>query len=146
MAEVEQRQALTLHVQQLTGAMVDWTSDTERSTAAGDERKLDGAQHERIEAGSGLVRVAGPKDSPQGATLRASDVVENLRVPMESLPHRSGQEVSRASGKIDDPTKDVRNGDLDLENQELSVQLYFALVLVMPRESVGISTRRCGKR
>ena len=36
--------------------------------------------------------------------------------------------------KIDDPTKDVRNGDLDLENQELSVQLYFALVLVMPRE------------
>ena len=35
------------------------------------------------------------------------------------------------------PTKDVRNGDLDLENQELSMQLYFALVLVMPRESVG---------
>ena len=38
--------------------------------------------------------------------------------------------------KIDDPTKDVRNGDLNLENQELSMQLYSALVLVMPRESV----------
>ena len=35
--------------------------------------------------------------------------------------------------KIDDTTKYVRNGDLDLEKQELSVQLYFALVLVMPR-------------
>ena len=38
---------------------------------------------------------------------------------------------------IDDPTKDVRNIDLDVENQELSMQLYFALVLVMPGESVG---------
>ena len=27
-------------------------------------------------------------------------------------------------------SEDVRNGDLDLENQELSMQLYFALVLV----------------
>ena len=35
-----------------------------------------------------------------GATLRrTTDVVENLRVPMESLPHRSGQEVSRALGE-----------------------------------------------
>ena len=39
--------------------------------------------------------------------------------------------------KIDDPTEDVRNVDLDVENQELSMQLHFALVLVMPRESVG---------
>ena len=91
---------------------------TERSTAGGDERNLDGAQHEGIEVGSRPVRVAGPKDSPQGATLRrATDVVENLRVPMESLPQALGQNRR--------PTKDVRNGDLDLENQELSMQLYF---------------------
>ena len=45
--------------------------------------------------------------------------------------------------KIDDPTKDVRNGDLDLENQELSMQLYFALVLVMPRKCGRVD---CEKR
>ena len=73
---------------------------TERSTAGRDETNIDGAQHEGIEAGSGLVRVSGPKDPPQGATLRrASDVVENLRVPMENRPRHSGQVVSRASGQ-----------------------------------------------
>ena len=55
---------------------------------------------------------------------------------MESLPHRD-RKYRELLEKIDDPTKDVRKVDLDLENQELSVQLYFALVLVMPRESVG---------
>ena len=73
---------------------------TVRSTAGRDERNIDGAQHEGIEAGSGPVRVSGPKDPPQGATLRrASDVLENLRVPMENRPRRSGQEVSRALGQ-----------------------------------------------
>ena len=108
-----------------------WTSDTERSTAAGDERKLDGAQHERIEAGSGPVRVAGPKDSPQGKTFEFQ-----WRAYLVALDRKYRELLE----KIDDPTKDVRNGDLDLEKQELSVQLYFALVLVMPRESVGSSS------
>ena len=73
---------------------------TERSTAGKDEENLDGTQYEEIEVGSGPVRVAGPKDPPQGATLRrASDVMENLWVRMESLPHRTGQEVSRAPGE-----------------------------------------------
>ena len=73
---------------------------TERSTVGRDERNLDGAQHEGIETGSRTVRVIGSKDSPQGATLRrTTDVVENLRVPMESQSHRSGQEVSRALGE-----------------------------------------------
>ena len=62
---------------------------TERSAGGGDERNLDRAQHEGIEKGSRTVRTF----------RRATDVVENLRVPMESLPHRSGQEVSRARGQ-----------------------------------------------
>ena len=109
---------------------------TERSTAGGDERNLDGSQREGIETGSRPVRVIRSKDSPQGATLRrATDVVKNLRVPMESL--LQDRKYRELLDKIDDPTKDVGNGDLDLENQELSMQLYFALVLVMQRESVG---------
>ena len=40
--------------------------------------------------------------------------------------------------KIDDPTNDVRNIDLDVENQELSMQLYFALG---PRDA----KRKCGR-
>ena len=51
--------------------------------------------------------------------------------PTSSLQDRKYRELL---DKIDDPTKDVRNGDLDLENQELSMHLYFALVL---DESVG---------
>ena len=120
MAELEQLH--TAHMQEIQ----------QRSTAGGDERNLDGAQHERIEAGSGTVRVAGPKDPPQVATLRrASDVVENLRVPMESLPHRTGQEISRAPGQNRRPHQRRSHRRLDLENQKLSMQLYFALVLVM---------------
>ena len=70
---------------------------TERPASGGDERNLDGTQHEGVKSESRTVRVIGSKISPQGATLRrTTDVVENLRVPMESLPHRSGQEVSRA--------------------------------------------------
>ena len=71
-----------------------------RHTAGGNERNPDGTQCERIKDGSGQVRVARSKDSPQGATLRrpANDM-ENLRVPMESPPHRTGPEVSRASGE-----------------------------------------------
>ena len=75
-------------------------AQTERYTAGRDERNLDGTQRERIKDGSRQVRVAGSKDSPQGTTLRrAADDVENLRVPLESLSHRTGQEVSRASGE-----------------------------------------------
>ena len=71
-----------------------------RHTAGGNERNPDGTQCERVKDGSEQVRVARSKDSPQGATLRrAENDVENLRVPMESLPHRTGPEVSRASGE-----------------------------------------------
>ena len=71
----------------------------ERHTAGGNEKNPDGTAR-GSRTGSGQVRVARSKDSPQGATLRrpANDV-ENLRVPMKSLPHRTGQEVSRASGE-----------------------------------------------
>ena len=72
----------------------------ERSTAGRGERNLDGTQYERVEVESEPIRVAGPIDPPQGATLRrTSDVKENLRAPMESLPHLTGQEVSRAPGE-----------------------------------------------
>ena len=51
---------------------------TERSTAGRDERNFDGTQYERIEVQSETIRVAGPQDPPQGATLRrTSDVMEN---------------------------------------------------------------------
>ena len=144
MAELEQLQALTLQVQQLTSAMVDTdkrhTQEIQQreSTAGGDERNLDGAQHEGIDVSSRPVRVAGPKDPPQGATLRrTTDVVENLRVQWRAHLNAQDRKYRELLEKIDDPTKDVRNGDLDLENQELNMQLYFAPVLVMPRESVG---------
>ena len=50
--------------------------------------------------GPGRSELLDPKILQKGATLRrTTDVVENLRVPMESLPHRSGQKVQRALGQ-----------------------------------------------
>ena len=132
----------TAQVQQLTNVMMDM-----------DRRHAQEIQHRDIQlaemrgtltalnvrgsrTGPGRSELLDPKILHKGATLRrAANDVENLRVPMESLPHRTGPEVSRASGENRRPQR--RNIDLDVENQELSMQLYFALVLVMPRESVG---------
>ena len=50
---------------------------------------------------------------------------------MESLSHCPGKKISRFFFFFE-------TAIWDLENQELSMQLYFVLVLVMPRESVGL--------
>ena len=105
-------------------------NSTERSTAGRDERNLDGAQHEGIEAGSGLHKV-----QPFSRHRMSWKAFESQ---WRAHPIAQDRKYRELLDKIDDPTKDVRNGDLDLENQELSMQLYFALVLVMPRESVGV--------
>ena len=75
-------------------------TSTTRSAAGIDERNLVGTQDDGIKVESEPIRVAGPEDRPQGATLRRpTSVMEDLRVPVESLPHRTGQEVRRAPGK-----------------------------------------------
>ena len=146
--ELEQLQALTLQVQQLTCAMMDMDKRhvqgiQQRDLQLAEMRRTLTALNTRIEVESEPVRVAGRKDPPQDATLRrTSDVMENLRVRMESLPHRTGQEVSRAPGENRRPHQGCSQRRPEPQNQELSVQLYFAPVLLMPRESVGELTAR----
>ena len=89
-------------------------TSTTRSTAG---RSLDGTQDDGIKVESEPIRAAGPEDPPQSATL--------------------DKKYRELLARIDDNTKEVHNVDLDPEDEEMSMQLYFALVVEMPRESVG---------
>ena len=94
-----------------------------------------------------MVRVIGSKDSPQSAAPSTDNGRRGKPRAYFIAPDRKYRELL---DKIDDPTKDVQNGDLDLENQELSMQLYFPLVLVALRErergGVGSEKRETRRR
>ena len=93
---------------------------TERSTAGRDERNLDGTQYEGIEVGSGPV--AGPKDPPQGATLRRASDWKTCEFQRRVYLIAQDKKYRELFYKIDDPTKDVHNGDLNLENHGRTCQ------------------------
>ena len=144
MAELEQLQALTLQVQQLTGAMVDMDK---RHVQEIQQRDLQLAE---MRGTLTALNTRGSRRGPRRSELLDPKILDKVQ-PFDG--HRTSwktfefqwracliaqdMKYRELLDKIDDPTKDVRNGDLDLENQELSMQLHFALVLVMPRESVG---------
>ena len=129
MPELEQLQALTLQVQQLTSAMVDM-----------DKRHMQEIQQRDLQVAEMRGTLTALKI--QRFSRRCNPSTDNGRRGKPSSSNGELTSLLRTESTrelldiIDDPTKDERNGDLDLENQELSMQLYFALVLVMPRESV----------
>ena len=131
MAELEQLQALTLQVQQLTGAMVDMDKRLQLAEMRGTLTALN-TRGSRLGQGRSEFRFS-TRCNPSGIGRRGKHSSSNGE-PTSSL--RTGSIASFWKNRRHH--QDVRNGDLDLENQELSVQLYFALVLVMPRESVGV--------
>ena len=144
MAELDQLQALTLQVQQLTGAMVDMDKRHMQEIQQRDLQlaEMRGTLTELNTRGSrlcpGRSELLDPKIlhkvqpfDGQGTSWKTFEFQWRAFLIAQDRKYRE------LLDKIDDPTKDVRNGDLDLENQELSMQLNFVLVLVMPRESVG---------
>ena len=143
MAELEQLQAVTLQVHHFTSVMVDM-----------DKQHMQEIQQRDVQ----LVEMMGIVTALNTRGSRLGPGWSELSDPMilHKVQHIDGQRTSWKTfefhwkacfiaqdrkyreflDQIDDPTKNVRNGDLDFENQELSLQLYFALVLVMPRKSV----------
>ena len=143
MAELEQLQALTLQVQQLTFAMMDMDK---RHVQEIQQRDLQLAE---MRGTLTALNTRGSRMGPGRSELLETKILHKVQ-PFDG--HRTSwktfefqwrayliaqdRKYRELLEKIDELAKDVRNGDLDLENQELSMQLYFALVLVMPRESV----------
>ena len=106
----------------------------QRDLQLGEMRNFDGAQHEGIETGSELLdpKILHKVQPFDGHRTSWKTFEFQWRAYLIAQDRKYGELLD----KNEDPTKDVRNDDLDHKNQELSMQLYFAMVFVMPRESV----------
>ena len=123
MAQLEQLQSLTLQVQQLTSAMVDM-----------DKRHMQEIQQRDLQVAEmrGTVTALNTRGSRMGpgrSELLDPKILHKVQ-PFD------GQRTSWKTFEFQWRAYLIAQ-DRDFENQELSMQLYFALVLVMPRESVG---------
>ena len=142
--EQEQLQALTAQVQQLTSVMMD----LDRKHAQ--EIQQRDIQLAEMRGTLTALNARGSRTGPSRSELLDPKILHKVqpfdgqRTTWKTFEFQwrayliaQDRKYRELLEKIDDPTEDVRNIVLDVENQELSMQLYFALVLVMPRESVG---------
>ena len=128
MAELEHLQALTLQVQQLTGAMVDMDK---RHTLEIQQRDLQLAE---MKGTLTALNTKGSRLGPGRSELLDPKILHKVqpfdgqRTSWKTFEFQwranliaQDRKYRELLERIDDPTKDVRNGDLDLENQELSM-------------------------
>ena len=108
--ELEQLQALTLQVYKLTGAMMD-----KRHVQEIQQRDLQLAE---MRGTLTALNTSGSRLRPGLSELLDPKILHKVQPFGIIAQDRKYRELLET---IDDPTKDVRNGDLDPQNQELSM-------------------------